>query len=169
MKDEALEEKMESGETDGQPMFRCSMSLADLKADKSIFEDGGEWRQAKESAFLKTSVARQLEPAKHEISDVVLRAGANLHKFSGEWENIGMGTVYVTEKEQRRCFFVRDGVMLTAFDFLVKYDVRPTRKRLSVCIVVREVGGEGVVEQLYCLVFRDAQAADEFVRLVVAE
>ncbi|UYI28458.1 putative E3 SUMO-protein ligase [Encephalitozoon cuniculi] len=143
------------------------VELKDLRSDRTIFQDlGGEKKQPRESEFLRKPVVKSSGPAKNEIPGVVLKAGANLHKFVGEWESIGTGVVYVTKNKEKRCFFIRDGVMLSAFDFLVTYDVRPTKKRLGVCIVVREMAENKCVEQLYCVVFRSESDADEFVRAI---
>ncbi|AFM97699.2 hypothetical protein EHEL_010760 [Encephalitozoon hellem ATCC 50504] len=141
------------------------VDLNDLKSNKTIFEDlGGEKKQPKESEFLKTPVSKSSEPVQNEIPGVVFKAGANLHKFVGEWENIGPGFVYVTKSKEKRCFFIRDGVMMCAFDFLVTYDVRPTKKKLGVCIGVREMAESKCIEQPYCVVFKNENDANEFVQ-----
>lgn len=139
--------------------------LSDLRSSKTIFEDlDGEKKQPKESEFLKTSVSKSSASVQNEIPGVVFKAGANLHKFVGEWENIGPGFVYVTRNKEKRCFFIRDGVMMCAFDFLATYDTRPTKKKLGVCIGVREVIENNCVEQPYCVVFKNENDANEFVR-----
>lgn len=167
---DGAEEVGEGGMTDlgeEKSIFKTKMSLKDFKPDKNIFQAGGEEKkQAKESEFLKMSICKQKASAKDEISGVVFKATGNLHKFTDEWENIGTGTVYITVGEKKRCFFVRDGVMQTAFDFLVTYDVKAVRKKLGVCVVVRGVVEKKAVEQLYCIVFRNEDAVDEFVELI---
>ncbi|ADM10941.1 uncharacterized protein Eint_010790 [Encephalitozoon intestinalis ATCC 50506] len=143
------------------------VNLEGLKSNRTIFEDlGGEKKQAKESEFLKKPVAKAQSAMKSEIPGVVFKATANLHKFAGEWENIGPGSVYVTKNKEKRCFFIRDGVMMSAFDFLVTYDTRPTKKRLGVCIGVREMSEGKCTEQPYCVVFKNEHDANEFVSVM---
>ena len=43
--------------------------------------------------------------------------------------------------------------MLTAFDFTEKYDTKPTKRKLVVYL--QSVREDKVVEQLYCVVFKD--------------
>lgn len=157
----------EAAQSSPKSIFKTNMSLKDFRPDKNIFQvSNEEKKQAKESEFLKMSITKHMVPAKDEINDVLLKGNANLYKYVDEWENIGTGTVYITGDKKKRCFFIRDGVMLAAFDFLVKYDTKPTRRKLSVCIAVREIIEEKAVEQLYCIVFKNGETADEFVDLI---
>lgn len=143
------------------------VDLKGLQGSKTIFQDlNAEKKQPKESGFLKMAVSRDSAPGKGEIPGVVFKAAADLHRFEEEWETIGMGVVYVTENQEKRCFFIRNGVMMSAFDFLVKYDVRPTKKKLGVCIGVREMVENKCVARPYCVVFKNEGDASRFVEMV---
>lgn len=160
-------EEHNTEEASSKNIFKSNVSLKNFRSDSNIFQlSNEEKKHNKESEFLKLSITKNRTETKDEVCDVVFRANANLHKFMDEWENIGTGTLYITEKEGKRCFFVRDGVMLTAFNFLVKYDTKPMKKKLSVCIAVREAREGKIMEQPYCIVFKDENVVEEFMRLV---
>jgi hypothetical protein len=155
----------EEKKTDEPATFNINVSLKDFRPDRNIFESSMVPRKpVKESGFLTMSVQRPTKPAKDEVKDVIFKAHATLHKFIEGWEDIGTGMLYVTRfADDRRCFFIRDGVMLTAFDFLAKYDLMPKKKKLGVTINVKEMAGDKIVGQIYCLVFRSEKAAEEFI------
>jgi hypothetical protein len=146
-------------------MFGAQIPPEGFKPDRNIFQSPiAAKKQTKESGFLTMSLQKSTQPAKDEIRDVIFKANATLHKFISEWENIGAGALYITVfAGEKRCFFIRDGVMLTAFDFLAKYDLMPKKKKLGVTINVKEVVDEKLAGQIYCLVFQSEQAAEEFV------
>ncbi|KAM0672328.1 hypothetical protein CWI42_010780 [Ordospora colligata] len=151
-------------------VFKTNVDIQCLKSNKSIFEkmskEDEQPKQAKESGFLKMHVQKIEEPVTETIPGVVFQANVNLHRFREEWEGIGPGIVYVTDVNVKRCFFIRDEVMQTAFDFLVKYNLRPERKKCRVFVVIREMDDTKAIERLYCIIFKDENEASKFVEMI---
>ncbi|KAG0440660.1 hypothetical protein DMUE_1570 [Dictyocoela muelleri] len=56
---------------------------------------------------------------------------AKIFKFKDSWIACGTGTVYITE-DKSRIFFIRHGIPLKSFDFLMNFDMKPERKNKDV-------------------------------------
>ncbi|KAH9412181.1 hypothetical protein HK407_01g00740 [Ordospora pajunii] len=151
-------------------IFKTNMDMQCLKSKKSIFEkmqkEDEQPKQSRESGFLRMHVQKTEEPVAETIPGVVFQANVNLHRFREEWEGIGPGIVYVTDVNGKRCFFIRDEVMQTSFDFLVKYNLRPEKKKCKVFVVIREMDGAKAIERLYCIIFKDEKEASLFCEMV---
>lgn len=150
------------------PKYSAKITDADImnqfKNAKPMF---GNSEKKEKNSETSENESIKAEKKVEETIPLCFEKEASIFKFKETWIGCGTGTVCITE-DRKRIYFMRHGISLTAFDFLMNFDMKPERKNKDV--IFNGVSFDDVESKpaltSFALRFFDEKSAVEFEKLL---